>query len=43
MGLKLNEYGVFNRKTGEKLAGRTEKEVFKALGVDYVEPEEREV
>ncbi len=40
MGLKLNEYGVFK---GEKqLAGRTEKDVFQALGLEYIEPELRE-
>ncbi len=40
MGYKLSEYGVFN---GEQLiAGRTEKEVFNTLGMDYIEPELRE-
>ena len=40
MGYKLSEYGVFN---GEQLiAGRTEKEVFKTLGMGYIEPELRE-
>ncbi len=39
-GLKLSEYGVFR---GEKLlAGRTEEEIFKTLGMDYIEPELRE-
>ncbi|MFH1376792.1 MAG: hypothetical protein ABIH25_04095 [Candidatus Woesearchaeota archaeon] len=42
-GLKLNEYGVFNRKTGKKIAGKTEEGVFKALGLEYVKPEKREV
>lgn len=40
-GLKLNEYGIFD-KSGKMLAGKTEKEVCKILGVKYVNPEERE-
>ncbi len=39
-GLKLNEYGVF--KGDEQLAGRTEEDVFQALGLSYIEPELRE-
>ncbi len=39
-GWKLNEYGLFK---GEKqLAGRTEEELYAALGMDYVPPEMRE-
>ncbi|HKE10248.1 MAG TPA: DNA polymerase/3'-5' exonuclease PolX [Myxococcota bacterium] len=39
-GLKLNEYGVFK---GEKvLAGRTEQDVYQALGLDWIPPELRE-
>ena len=39
-GLKLNEYGVFK---GEKaIAGRTEQEVYEALGLKWVPPELRE-
>ncbi len=41
-GLKLNEYGVFNIKTGKKLAGRNEKDVYKALGLSFICPEMRE-
>lgn len=38
--LKINEYGVFK---GEKsVAGRTEKEIFKLFGMEYIEPELRE-
>jgi DNA polymerase (family 10) len=38
--LKLNEYGVFR---GEKsIAGKTEQEVYAALGLPYIEPELRE-
>jgi DNA polymerase (family 10) len=39
-GLKLNEYGVF--KGDKKIAGKTEEEVYKALGLGYIEPELRE-
>jgi DNA polymerase (family X) len=40
-GLLLNQEGVFNRKTGRYLAGKTEKDVYKALGKPYKKPEER--
>ena len=40
--LKLNEYGVFNRETDEKITGRTEGEIYKLFGLDYIEPELRE-
>ena len=40
MGLKVNEYGVF--KGEERVAGATEAEVYKALGLPYIEPEMRE-
>lgn len=39
-GLKLSEYGVFRDDT--RLAGRTEEESYKALGLSYIEPELRE-
>ncbi len=39
-GLKINEYGVF--KDEQKIAGATESEVYKAVGLDYIEPELRE-
>jgi DNA polymerase (family X) len=38
--MKLNEYGVF--RGDERLAGRTESDVFRALGLDYIPPELRE-
>ncbi len=40
-GLKLNEYGLFRGE--EVVAGKTEEEVFKALGMKFVEPQKREV
>jgi len=39
-GLKLNEYGVFRDE--KRIAGRTEQEVFAAVGLSYIEPELRE-
>ncbi len=39
-GLKLNEYGLFR---GDKaIAGRTEEEVYAALGLEFIPPELRE-
>ncbi len=42
LGLKVNEYGVFDAKTGKKLGGRTEEEVYRLLGMQFVPPEMRE-
>lgn len=40
-GLRLNEYGLF--KSDESMvAGKTEEEIYNALGMDYIEPEMRE-
>mgnify|MGYP000880175488 FL=1 len=41
---KLNEYGLFKIKNNKeiKIAGKTEKEIYQALGLDYIEPEMRE-
>jgi DNA polymerase (family 10) len=41
-GYKLSEYGLFDRKTNRLVAGRTEEEVYKKLGLPYIEPELRE-
>jgi DNA polymerase (family 10) len=38
--LKLNEYGLF--RNGRSIAGRTEEEVYEALGLSYIAPELRE-
>ncbi len=40
-GYKLNEYGLFDRK-GKSVAGRTEEEIYEALGMDTMPPEMRE-
>ena len=39
-GYKLNEYGLFRGK--KRIAGRTEQEILKKLGVKYIPPEQRE-
>jgi DNA polymerase (family 10) len=39
-GLKINEYGVFRGE--ERVAGRTEEEVYAQVGLPYIEPELRE-
>ncbi len=43
-GMKLNEYGLFKIKNKKEtfVAGRTEEELYKALGLHYIEPEMRE-
>lgn len=38
--MKLNEYGLYKGK--KVVAGRTEEELYKALGLRYIEPEMRE-
>jgi DNA polymerase (family 10) len=51
-GMKLNEYGLFADRRGKvrgqtrkevMIAGRTEEELYNALGMDYIEPEMREM
>ncbi len=39
-GWKLNEYGLYDEDC--RLAGRTEEEIYRALGLAYVQPELRE-
>lgn len=40
--LKINEYGVFNTRTNRRIAGRTESEVYKSIGLDFIPAEMRE-
>lgn len=42
LGLTLNEYGVFRVDGGERVAGATEEDVYAALGLRWIAPEERE-
>ncbi len=40
-GLKVNEYGIFD-KQDKRIAGRTEKEIYAQMGLQWMEPELRE-
>lgn len=40
-GFKLTQHGLFNRKTGKRIAGKTEREIYAALKRPYKKPEER--
>ncbi len=42
-GMKINEYGVFDLKTNKHMAGRSEEEVYKRLGFQFIPPELREM
>lgn len=41
-GYKISEYGLFNIKTNKRVAGRTEEEIYRALGMQIMPPEMRE-
>lgn len=40
-GYKLNEKGIYDLKNGNHIKTKTEKDIFKVLGVEWVEPEDR--
>lgn len=40
-GWKVNEYGVFENKTGKKLAGKTEEEIYELFGISFIPPDKR--
>lgn len=40
-GYKLNEYGLFDKKSGKQVAGETEKEICEKIGEEWTEPEKR--
>lgn len=42
-GLKLSQYGIFKRETGERLGGERESEVYSLLGEDWVDAWRRDV
>ena len=42
LGWTLNEYSLSDVKTGEVVASKTEREIYEALGLDFVVPEMRE-
>lgn len=41
-GYTLNEYGLFTLKGEKWIAGKTEEEIYKKLGMEYIPPELRE-
>lgn len=43
-GLRINEYGVYKKSRGKLIlvGGRTEKEIFQSVGLDWIPPEIRE-
>lgn len=41
-GRSISEYGVFDERTGARLAGATEEEVYAAVGLSFIPPELRE-
>jgi DNA polymerase (family X) len=41
-GLRVSEYGVFDEKTGARIAGATEEDVYAAVGMRWMPPELRE-
>ncbi|MGW6390984.1 DNA polymerase/3'-5' exonuclease PolX [Streptomyces sp. NPDC055103] len=41
-GLKLSEYGLFETESGERVASRTEEEVYARLGLPWIPPALRE-
>jgi DNA polymerase (family X) len=43
MGWTLNEYALTTVKGGKVVAGKTEQEIYAKLGLDYIEPELREM
>ena len=40
-GFKLNQHGLFDRKTRKRIAGKTEREIYSALGRPYKSPRNR--
>lgn len=42
MGLKISEYGVFKEKSEKWIAGKTEDDVYEAVGLPFIPPEIRE-
>ncbi len=41
-GLKVSEYGVFDDETNRRVAGATEEDVYRAVGLPFIPPEIRE-
>jgi DNA polymerase (family 10) len=43
LGFKLNEYGLFRLEDDARVAGVSEEEIYRALGLDWIPPELREL
>lgn len=43
LGMSLNEHGLFDAATGEVIASETEDDILKALGLNYISPENRDL
>lgn len=41
-GLKINEYGIFRDEDNKRLGGKHEEDIYRILGLPYIEPELRE-
>ena len=41
-GFKLNEYGLFKKDTDKLVLGKNEEDIYKNLGLEYIDPELRE-
>ncbi|WP_269848758.1 hypothetical protein [Methanosarcina horonobensis] len=41
-GYKLSEYGLYSKDSGQQVAGRSEEEIYRKLGLKYIAPELRE-
>lgn len=41
-GYKLSEYGLYSKISEEQVAGKSEKEIYRKLGLEYIVPELRE-
>lgn len=41
-GLKISEYGVYEERTGNRIAGKEEEEIYELLGLPFIPPELRE-
>jgi DNA polymerase (family 10) len=40
-GFKLSQHGLFSKKTGRRIAGRSEEQIYHALGRGWKPPEKR--
>ena len=41
-GFKINEYGIFDEKSGDRIAGEKEEDIYRLMGIPFIPPELRE-